>query len=178
MSMIWYKPEWQTFALVTSTCVVATEFLTICFISPSVSRKAFSSLGVSVSKLYKNLGSLHHLLSVTSSLAGIPRKGISARFCTSGQKFRDSGDVSSRILWTLLITYYFKGLLFWIQHNTVIESTQNTVFNSWRKAFSTVLAEHTRIVAPTTSSRGILRVFNGATFVLDAIQLTSTRPSS
>lgn len=25
MSMIWYKPEWQTFALVTSTCVVAAN---------------------------------------------------------------------------------------------------------------------------------------------------------
>ena len=150
----------------------------ISFMAFSVSKQLFCSRDHSVSRLYRNLGPFHHLLFTTSSLAVIPREGISAGLCCPGQKFHDSGVVSSRISWTLLITYCFQGFVFLIQHNTVMESTQNTVFNFCGKAFCTVLAKRTRIVAPSNSSLGMLCVFNGATFVLDAIKLTSTRPSS
>ena len=144
----------------------------------SLSNSLLSSCGHSLSSLNRNSGPFHHLFSATNSHADMSRYGISAGFWLPGQNLHESGVVCTRISCTLFMTYCFQGLRFLIQHKTVIESTQNTVSSFRGEAFCTVLAKRTRIVAPSSSSRGMLCFFNGATLVFDATNFTSMRPSS
>ena len=140
----------------------------------SLSNWILSSCGLSLSFLNGNSGPFHHLLSETNPLADMPRDRISAGFWLPGQNLHDSGVVCTRISCTLLMTYCFQGLKFFIQHKTVIEWTKNTVSNFWGKAFCTVLAKRTRIVVPYSSSLGMLCFFNGSTIVFDSTNFTSS----
>ena len=139
----------------------------ISFQAFSLSDWLLSSCGHSLSSLNRNSGPFHHLFSETNSLADMPRDGISAGFWLPGQNLHESGVVCARISCTLLMTYCFQGLRFLIQHKTVIESTQN-------KCSQKML----QIVAPSSSSLGMLCFFNGATLVFDATNFASMRPSS
>ena len=176
--MIWCMPMSCTWEVVVKACVVIAGFLTISSRAFPLSEHVSLSSGHSLSGLYRNSGPFHQLFSATNSLAVIPRDGLLAGFWLPGQNFHDSGVVCSRISCTLFMTYCFHGLTFFIQHNTVMESTQYTDSNLWGNAFCTAFASRTRIVAPSNSSLGILCFFSGATFVFDATKFTSIRPSS
>ena len=140
----------------------------------SLSDWIWSSCSHSLSSLNRNSGPFHQLLSETNPLADMPHDGISAGFWLPGQNLHDSGVVCTRISCTLLMTYCFQGLKFLIQHKTVIEWTNNTVSNFWGKAFCTVLAKRTRIVAPYSSSVGMFCFLNGSTLVFDSTNFTSS----
>ena len=160
---------------VAKVCVTAAGFFTISFIEDAVSVLSVVR-GHSDSGLYRNSGPFHHRVSFTKSIAFIPREGRSAGFSTPGQCLQESCGVLSRISFTLVITYCFHGLEFFIQYNTVIESTQFMVSMVCVScnAFLTVVSSRTRIFAPNNSNLGMLCVFNGATFVFAAIKFTST----
>ena len=148
----------------------------ISFQAFSLSNWILSSCGHSLSFLNRNSGPFHHLLSETNPLADVTRDRISAGFWLPGQNLHDSRVVCARISCTLLMTYCFQGLKYLIQHKTVIEWTKNTVSNFWGKAFCTVLAKRTRIVAPYSSSLGMLCFFNGSTFSLPFNQFYIVHP--
>ena len=122
-------PIFVTCALLIKACVVGAGFWMISFQAFSLSDWIWSSCGHSLSPLYRNSGPFYHLFSETNSLADMPRDGISAGFWLPGQNSHESGVVYAQISCTLLVKYCFQGLIFLIQHKTVIESTQNMVSN-------------------------------------------------